>query len=139
MNTATFLPALNAALNGTAAVFLVAGYVLIRRGDRVRHKWCMVAASVLSALFLVSYLIKTWVHGTTYYGGTGLMRAVYLFTLGSHLLLAMTLPVLVSLTLYHAFRGSLGKHRRIARIALPIWLYVSVTGVAVYALLRPYY
>lgn len=139
MNTATFLPALNATLNGIAAVFLVSGYIAIRRGDRKKHKASMVAATVMSGLFLLSYVIKTWLHGTTLYGGTGLMRAIYLFTLGTHLLLAMLLPVISGLTLFFAFRETYPKHRRIARITLPIWLYVSVTGVAVFFLLRPYY
>lgn len=139
MNTATFLPALNAALNGTAAVFLVIGYIMIRRGDQQRHKVSMVMASLTSGLFLISYLIKTWLHGTTLYGGTGLLRFIYLFTLGTHLILAMVVPVFVAFTLYHAFRGSFAKHRRVARWAFPIWMYVSVTGVAVFFLLRPWY
>lgn len=139
MNTATFLPALNATLNGTAAVFLLAGYILIRRGDQKRHRWCMVAASMMSGLFLISYVAKTVLHGTTLYGGTGWLRTVYLVTLGTHLVLAMILPILVGLTLYHAFRGTFRKHRTIARFAFPVWMYVSITGVAVFFLLRPWY
>lgn len=139
MNTATFLPALNAALNGTAAIFLLTGYILIRRGDRKRHRWSMVMATIMSGLFLISYVIKTWLHGTTLYGGVGLVRVIYLLTLGTHLILAMVLPIVAGLTLYHAFRGTYSKHRRIARIAFPIWMYVSVTGVAVFFLLRPWY
>lgn len=139
MNTATFLPALNATLNGTASVFLLCGYVLIRRGDRKWHRWCMVAATVMSGLFLVSYVLKSVLHGTTLYGGTGWLRTLYLFTLGTHLILAMLLPILAGLTLYSAFRGRFSRHRRIARIAFPIWMYVSVTGVAVFYLLRPWY
>lgn len=139
MNTATFLPALNATLNGMAALFLLLGYVMIRRGDRKRHRVCMVAATALSGLFLVSYLVKTALHGTTLYGGTGWLRTVYLFTLGTHLVLAMFLPLLAGFTLFHAFRGTFRKHRRIARIVFPIWMYVSITGVAVFFLLRPWY
>lgn len=139
MNTATLLPALNAVLNGTAAVLLIVGYILIRRGDRTRHRWWMVAASVMSGLFLISYVLKTVLHGTTLYGGTGWLRTLYLFTLGTHLLLAMVLPVLAGLTLYHAFKGTLRHHRRIAKVTFPIWMYVSVTGVMVFLLLRPYY
>lgn len=139
MNTATFLPALNAVLNGAAALFLIHGYTMIRRRDRQAHQRSMVRASVLSGVFLVSYVIKTMLHGTTVYGGTGILRTIYLFTLGTHLILAMTLPIFAGLSLYFAFRKQFRRHRRIARFALPVWLYVSVTGVAVFFLLRPWY
>lgn len=133
------LPAVNAALNATAAVLILAGYRAIRRGDRVRHMRAMVAAALVSALFLVSYLTKTALMGTTRYGGMGLDRAVYFFVLGTHLTLAIAVVPLALATLWLAWRGQFRRHRRLARVTLPIWLYVSVTGVLVYFLLRPWY
>ncbi|HLS88840.1 MAG TPA: DUF420 domain-containing protein [Sphingobacteriaceae bacterium] len=136
---ASRLPAVNAVLNGISAVLLTMGYVAIRRRQRQRHQNLMLAATIVSGLFLISYLIKTWLHGTTLYGGTGIMRVIYLLVLGTHLTLAMALVPLVPLTLWPTLGRRWDRHRRWARITLPIWLYVSVTGVAVYLLLRPYY
>lgn len=139
MEIAAYLPAVNAVLNGISAVLLTLGYVSIRRRQRQRHQQFMLAAVIVSGVFLVSYLLKTWLLGTTLYGGTGFIRVVYLFVLGTHLTLAMALVPLVAFTLIPAFQKRFRRHRRIARYALPVWLYVSVTGVAVYLLLRPWY
>ncbi len=129
------LPALNAALNCASAILLAVGYALIRRGHRTAHQRVMLAAVACSLAFLTSYLVYHWRMGTTRFPGSGTARAIYFSILGSHTLLAATVPVLVAITLTFALRGRFDRHRRIARWTLPVWLYVSVTGVAVYWLL----
>ena len=131
-----FLPAVNAGLNATAASLLVSGYVAIRRGARRVHQYCMISAFVSSTLFLVSYLIYHWVHGDTRFGGSGWIRVGYLAMLASHVILSMTIVPLALTTLYFAFQERFDRHRRLARITLPIWLYVSVTGVLIFVMLR---
>lgn len=133
------LPALNALLNLLSAVLAVGGFLAIRRGQVQAHRRRMLAAAAASALFLASYLIKTMLYGTTPFGGSGLMRGVYLVLLFSHLSLAMVATPLVLITLGLGLRGRDAAHRRLARFTLPIWLYVSATGVLVYLMLRPYY
>jgi len=133
------LPAVNAALNAVSAVAIAYGYILVRRGRYEDHRRAMLFATGTSALFLVSYLIKTAFLGTTYYGGTGLARAVYLFVLFSHLSLAIALVPMALVTLVHGLANRFDRHRRIARWTLPVWMYVSVTGVVVYFMLRPWY
>jgi putative membrane protein len=131
-----FLPALNATLNGTAAVLLGAGWLAIR-GRRVRlHRQLMVLAFAASALFLVSYLVYHWVHGDTRYQGEGPMRVVYFAVLISHILLSITVVPAALTAFYLAWTRQFARHRRIMRVALPIWLYVSVTGVVIYFMLR---
>ena len=125
------LPTLNAALNGTSAVLLALGYLFIRRKKVNLHKACMVSAFVISTLFLVSYLTYHYHAGSKPFPCEGWTRPVYFTILISHVLLATaTLPLSI-VTLARGFRGRFEKHRRIARWALPIWLYVSVTGVVV--------
>lgn len=131
-----FLPAVNAALNATAASFLVAGWVAIRRKAVAAHKYCMVSAFAASSLFLVSYVVYHYVHGDTKYAGTGPLRAVYLAILASHVLLSMAVVPLALTSLYYAVRRSFARHRRVARWTLPIWLYVSATGVIIFFMLR---
>ena len=131
--------AINATLNGISTILLITGYRLIRRRDIDGHRRVMVAATVVSTLFLASYLTSRFLHGTTYFGGQGLDRIIYLLVLGSHTVLAATVPPLAVLSLWRGFQRRYDAHRRIVRWALPIWLYVSVTGVLVYLLLRPYY
>lgn len=133
------LPALNALLNGISAVLVALGYVAVRRGRRETHRRLMLAATVTSGLFLVSYVIKTWLHGTTVYGGTGWSRILYLTILFSHLTLAIAVVPLVAVTLISGLRERFRTHRAIARWTLPLWFYVSVTGVVVYFMLRPWY
>ena len=129
------LPTLNAALNGTSAVLLTLGYLFIRRKKVDWHKACMVSAFVTSTLFLVSYLIYHYHAGSKPFLGEGWTRPLYFTILISHVILAtVTLPLTI-VTLARGLRGRFEKHRRIARWALPIWLYVSVTGVIVYLLL----
>jgi uncharacterized membrane protein YozB (DUF420 family) len=136
MLSATDLPTLNALLNGTCALVLVTGYACIRRKKIAAHRACMVSACVLSGLFLVSYVTYHRLVGFTRFTGEGWIRAVYFSILIPHTLLAaLALPPLVVVTLRRALKSSFDRHRRIARWTLPVWLYVSVTGVLVYWML----
>lgn len=130
-----FLPTLNAVLNAASALLLVCGWLLIRRGRKAAHRRVMLSAFVTSTLFLVSYLVYHYQVGTVRFRGAGSIRAAYLGILATHTVLAAAVPPLAVITLARGLRGRFGPHRRIARWALPIWLYVSVTGVVVYAML----
>ena len=129
------LPSVNAALNATAAVLLVWGYLLIRRKKIQTHRKVMLAAFTTSSLFLVCYLVYHAQVGSVHFAGTGAIRAIYFGILGTHTLLAAAVPVLAVITLSRGLRSRFDQHRRIARWTLPIWLYVSVTGVVVYLML----
>ena len=129
------LPTLNAVLNGLSAVLLLLGYTLIRQGRREAHRRAMIAAIVSSALFLVSYLTYHVQVGSVRFLGQGSMRALYLGILISHTILAVVIVPLVVLTLRHALLRRFDRHRRLARVTLPLWAYVSVTGVIVYWML----
>ena len=129
------LPTLNAFLNGTSAVLLTIGYIFIRLKKVTAHKACMVTAFGVSSLFLLSYLIHHYRVGSVPFGGTGFMRPVYFTLLVSHIVLAACIVPLVLITIYRAWSQQFEKHMRIARWTLPLWLYVSVTGVIVYWML----
>jgi uncharacterized membrane protein YozB (DUF420 family) len=129
------LPAVNASLNALAAVLLVIGYVLIRRRQRIAHRNVMTAALVCSVLFLTSYLIYHAQVGSVRFPGTGTPRAVYLTILLTHTVLAAAVPFLAGVTVVRAWRKRYPQHKKLARWTLPIWLYVSVTGVVVYWML----
>ena len=129
------LPAVNATLNAIAAVLLVWGYTLIRRKRIQQHRRVMISAFAVSILFLICYLIYHAQVGSVPYGRTGFLRGLYLSILFTHVVLAATVPVLASITLYRGWKGNYPRHRRIARWTFPIWLYVSVTGVIVYLML----
>ncbi len=129
------LPAVNASLNGAAAVLLVVGWLLIRRGRWKAHRAVMLSAFGCSILFLASYLVYHFQTGVHRFPGTGTARTVYLTILGTHTVLAAVVPFLAVITLVRGLRKKFGKHRAIARWTLPIWLYVSVTGVVVYWML----
>ena len=133
------LPTLNATLNGTAGVLLVIGYWLIRTGRREAHRKVMLSAFGVSALFLVSYLVYHAHAGSTPFPGQGPVRAVYFFILITHIILAAIILPLALLTLRNGLRGRWARHRALARWTLPIWLYVSVTGVLVYLMLYVWY
>jgi putative membrane protein len=133
------LPAVNAILNSTSAVLLTAGYWFIRRRQIARHRRCMVAACVTSTLFLVSYLAYHAIAGSTRFPGTGAARTVYLSVLLTHTVLAALVPPLAITTLVLAIRKRFDRHPRLARWTLPIWLYVSVTGVVIYVMLYRVY
>ena len=130
-----WLPTVNALLNATAAVLLVWGYSLIRRKRIETHRKVMTTAFVTSCLFLVCYVVYHAQVGSKHFQHTGAIRTVYLSILGTHTVLAAAVPVLAILTLRRGLAGRYDKHRRIARWTLPIWLYVSVTGVVVYVML----
>lgn len=129
------LPALNAALNATAAVLLIAGFALIRRGRKQAHRRVMLAAFAVSSAFLVSYVVYHSQAGVVRFQGAGALRAAYLTILFTHTLLAACVPPLAIVTLSRALRRRFDRHRALARWTLPVWLYVSVTGVVVYWML----
>ena len=129
------LPSVNAVLNATAAVLLVWGYTLIRRRRIRQHRLVMQTAFVVSCLFLVCYLVYHYQVGSVRFPKTGVLKTLYLGILGTHTILAAAVPVLAIITLRRGLSARYDKHRRIARWTLPIWLYVSVTGVVVYLML----
>ncbi len=129
------LPHVNASLNATSALLLTAGYFFIRRKRVTAHKICMVSALVVASLFLISYLTYHYHVGSVRFTGKGWIRPVYFSILISHTVLAATIVPLALVTLRRALKGRFDKHVRIARWTLPLWLYVSVTGVVVYWML----
>lgn len=129
------LPAVNAALNATAAVLLVTGYLLIRHRRIQAHRNVMITAFCVSTVFLASYLLHHYHAGLVMFRGKGAIRTLYLWILGTHTVLAAIVPVLAILTLQRGLAGRISRHRGIAQWTLPIWLYVSVTGVVVYFML----
>ena len=135
----TDLPALNAVLNATAATLLVLGYVLIRRGQVHQHRRVMIAAFAASTLFLISYLVYHANVGSRPFPGRGAVRTVYLTILLTHIVLAVAIVPMALITLTRGLRERFDRHVRIARWTLPIWLYVSVTGVVVYVMLYRLY
>ncbi|MBT3647356.1 MAG: DUF420 domain-containing protein [Flavobacteriales bacterium] len=135
-----YLPALNASINATVSVLLILGYYFIRiKKDRKWHSISMKSAFILTALFLISYVIYHTTHESTSYGGEGVIRAVYLVILLTHIVLAAAIVPLVLVTFSRALTEKFDKHKRIARITFPLWLYVSITGVVVYLMISPYY
>jgi putative membrane protein len=134
----SWLPEVNAFLNGTSAVFLVLAYRAVRRRRLAEHARHMLTALCASTLFLVSYIVYHSVHGDTKFPGQGVIRPAYFFVLISHVTLsAVTLP-LVFCSFFFALSGRFQPHRKVARYAFPVWLYVSITGVLVFVLLRAY-
>lgn len=133
------LPAVNATLNGLAAILLTAGFVAIRRRRVRTHRALMISALIASTLFLVSYLYYHYHTGSTRFTGVGWVRPVYFTILISHTFLAASIVPLVLVTLYRALKGDFSRHKRIARWTLPAWLYVSVTGIVVYLMLYHLY
>jgi uncharacterized membrane protein YozB (DUF420 family) len=129
------LPTVNAVLNGTAAILLAIGYWLILNRRREAHRRVMLTAFGVSTLFLVSYLVHHWHAKFVYFQGTGTIRTVYLWILGTHTILAATVPFLAIITLNRGLAGRIDRHRTIAKWTLPVWMYVSVTGVVVYLML----
>src|SRR5262249_49570898 len=131
----SFLPEINALLNATAAVLLSVGYVFIRRRRVAAHRTCMIGALVASSLFLVTYFIHHVRVGSVPFRGAGWLRPIYFGLLVPHVVLAAFVVPLALFTIYRAWRGRFDRHRRLARVTLPIWLYVSVSGVLIYLLL----
>jgi putative membrane protein len=135
MALADVLPAINATLNGASAVWIVLGYRSIKQKNIALHRFSMQAAFVTSTVFLACYLTRVYLTGTHRYPGTGFMRALYLGILLTHTILATVTVPLVLRSLFLARKARFTEHRRIARYSLPVWLYVSVTGVVVYFML----
>ncbi|HEX8473778.1 MAG TPA: DUF420 domain-containing protein [Pyrinomonadaceae bacterium] len=135
----SILPHVNACLNATSGVLLLVGFYFIMRRRITAHLSCMLAALGVSTLFLVSYLIYHYNHGSTRFTGEGFVRTVYFAILISHTILAVVIVPLIAVTLLRAWRGDYARHRRIARWTFPLWLYVSVTGVVVYLMLYQIY
>ena len=137
--TTADLPALNACLNATSAVFLLLGYWQIRQKKIAAHRACMSAAFLTSVLFLLSYLYYHYHHGSTKFQGQGTVRLIYFAILLTHTVLAAVIVPMILLTLRRALKGEFARHRLLARWTLPLWLYVSVTGVVVYFMLYQMY
>jgi uncharacterized membrane protein YozB (DUF420 family) len=129
------LPALNAALNATSALLLLLGFLAVRRGARELHRKLMLSALFTSSLFLASYLVYHFEVGSVRFTGQGLVRGVYFAILLTHTVLAALIVPLVAVTVSRALRGRFPEHRRMARLTLPLWGYVSVTGVVIYWML----
>jgi len=145
MDLLSVFPHLNAALNGMSAIFLLVGFTFIMRRDVARHRASMITASCLSGLFLISYLtyhgLRTYYFGLgpTRFTGEGLSRPVYFTILTSHTILAALVAPFVVWTLWRGLKGNYEKHRRLARLVFPVWIYVSITGVVVYLMLYQIY
>lgn len=131
----TDLPTLNASLNATSTLLLLAGYAFVRKRNITAHHRCMLGACGTSVVFLVSYLIYHYQHGATPFGGHGWVRPAYFSILISHTALAVAVVPMAAITLHRALRARFDKHRRLARWTLPLWLYVSITGVLIYWML----
>lgn len=137
-NLITSLPALNALLNSTSAVLLIFGYRAIRKGEYMTHMRFNLTAFFTSALFLISYVIYHTFHGSTPFPGQGIIRPIYFFILISHIILsALVVPLILS-SFYLAFSEKIRLHRKVSKVTLPVWLYVSVTGVLIFVILRAY-
>lgn len=133
-----YLPALNATLNGTSAVLLSVAYRAIKQRKLAQHARVMLGALAASALFLVSYIVYHSVHGDSSFAGIGLVRPVYFFVLISHVLLSAVVLPLIFTSFFFSLSGRFPQHKKISRYTFPVWLYVSVTGVVVFAMLRAY-
>lgn len=135
----SFLPPIYAAINGITAIVLVAGVLAIKKGKRKLHKQLMTTAIALSIAFLVMYVAYHMTSESTKFGGEGIIRPIYFFILISHILLSIAVIPLVLITYVRALANKFDKHKKIAKITFPIWLYVAVTGVIVYLMISPYY
>jgi putative membrane protein len=133
----SFMPAVNASFNALAAVLLVSGLVAIKNRNIALHKRLMVSAFAASSLFLIGYIAYHYVHGDTKFTGQGPIRTVYFAILISHVLLSVAVVPMALTSFYFAFRQRFVTHAKVARVLFPIWLYVSVTGVVIYFMLRP--
>ena len=132
----SYLPATNAVFNTLTSIFLVTGYVAIKGNNIVFHKKLMLAATASSALFLVSYVTYHHFQGDTKFLATGMIRPIYFFILITHILLSIFQVPLILATLYLAFTKKFEKHKKVAKVTFPIWLYVSITGVLIFIILK---
>lgn len=136
---ALFLPKFNAIINALTSLILIIAFLAIRKGNRILHKRLMLSALGLSIVFLLSYVAYHSIAESTSYGGEGVLRSIYYFILLSHIVLAVVIVPLVLISFSRALSAQYDKHKKIARITLPLWLYVTVTGVVVYLMISPYY
>jgi putative membrane protein len=134
-----FLPPIYATINGLTAILLIVSYFAIRKGNRVLHERINKICIGLSAAFLVMYVLYHMTTAPTPYGGQGSLRIVYYFILISHIVLSVAVVPMILLTFSRALAGNFERHRRLARFAFPVWLYVAVTGVLVFLMISPYY
>jgi putative membrane protein len=134
-----FLPKIYAGINGLTAVLLITAVVLIKNGHRKAHEQIMKINMILSALFLVMYILYHITTDPTEFGGTGWVKSVYFFILISHIILSVFITPLVLFTFWRGWTGDFEKHKKLAKITFPIWLYIAVTGVIVYLMISPYY
>jgi len=135
----SFLPPIYATINGITAIVLIAGVMAIKNGNRKLHERLMTIAIALSVAFLVMYVAYHMTSDSTKFGGEGIIRPIYFFILISHILLSIAVIPLVLITYVRALANTFDKHKKIAKITFPIWLYVAVTGVVVYLMIAPYY
>ncbi len=135
----SFLPPIYASINGLTAILLVAAVIAIKNGNRTLHERLMKSCIFLSLLFLVMYVIYHMTSDKTVYGGEGILRYFYLFILLTHIVLSVVIIPMVLFTYVRAIRGNFERHKALAKITFPIWLYVAVTGVIVYLMISPYY
>jgi putative membrane protein len=135
----SFLPPIYATINGITAMVLIAGVLAIKNGKRKLHERLMTTAIALSVAFLVMYVAYHMTSDSTKFGGEGIIRPIYFFILISHILLSIAVIPLVLITYVRALANKFDKHKKIAKITFPIWLYVAVTGVVVYLMIAPYY
>ncbi len=135
----SFLPKFHAMLNFGVTILLLASWYFIKSGKAQAHKFCNIGALMLSAIFLGSYVVYHSMTEPTSYGGEGMLKYIYYFVLLTHIVLSAIILPIVLFTFLRAFTGDFKKHRKIARWTMPLWLYVSITGVIVYLLISPYY
>lgn len=133
------LPHVNAGINTLTALLLILGYYFVRQNNVAAHRRTMTSAFLLGSTFLVGYVLYHMSNDSTVFGGVGLIRPIYYFLLISHIVLSVVVVWFVLRAVYFAYSNQIAKHKKTVRWALPIWLYVSVTGVIVYALISPYY
>lgn len=134
-----FLPAVHAVLNSAVAVFLITGIIAVKQRNYLKHQRCMTSAMILSAVFLLCYVAYHFTNVETKFGGVGMIRSMYFFLLITHILAAATSFPLILLTYLAGWSDQRERHRRLAKITFPIWLYVAITGPICYVMLRPYY
>ena len=135
----SFLPPFYASVNAATAIVLILGLRAIKQGKQKLHQQFMVTAILLSVVFLLSYVVYHATNPSTPYGGEGLIKGIYYFILISHILLSIAIVPLVLISYSRALSQRFDKHRKIARITLPLWLYVAITGVVIYLMISPYY
>ena len=138
-NQIYLLPQLNAIINTIVSILLVAGFILIKQRKIQAHKFAMLGALCLSILFLISYVIYHHSTPHTEFGGEGFLKYLYFFILITHILLAIVIVPMALFTVMRAFQNKLDKHQKIGKITLPVWFYVSITGVIIYLMISPYY